>query len=493
MSTEIKRSAGIAINPHIFRKYDIRGVADFDPADGEARPHFDLTPKQAWLIGRAFGTWLKHRSGNRAVVGRDSRGTSLDLANSVAVGLLSTGCEVIDIGLSTTPMCYFAVDYLDAHGGVMVTGSHNPMSSNGFKLSKEHFQTLVETDIQALYQLILAEDFTTGQGRYWEQEISAAYEEAIVQRVRSATRPIRVVVDPGNAVGGLLAPGLLRRLGYQVSVLNGELKYPFPKGSPDPEQPAKVRELAQQVAALGADIGIAYDGDADRIGVIDESGQKIESDLLLLLYARAVLRENPGAAIVFDVKCTDLLIDDIRSHGGVPVMSKTGHSNIKQKMMEMDSGDSPALLGGELSGHMFFKDRYFGFDDALYATCRILEILSESDLPLSEMLAELPETFTTRELALPCPDESKSAVIRDITSRLKRKGLEVIDIDGARIRFGKHQWALVRQSNTQPKLTARLQASSAAQLQENIEMMLAELGRFDSVELDELQVALQEV
>lgn len=483
----------INVSSEIFRSYDIRGVADSDPLNPDIKRTIDLTARQAWLIGKSYGTWIKRSSGSKVVVARDNRRTSIDIASGFMVGVLSVGCEVIDIGLSTTPLLYFAVEELGCDGGMMVTGSHNPMWSNGLKLSKPGYRTLVSDEIQAIYQTIVDQDFIQGQGNFREEKILDIYLEALKERVKPASKPLKVVVDPGNATGGLFAPRFLSELGYEVIAINSELIYPFPKGSPDPEQPDKVKELGEKVLEFGADVGVAYDGDADRVGIVDEKGQKIESDLLLLILARNVLEENEGAEIVFDVKCSDLLHIDIKNRGGLPVMWKTGHSNIKQKMADDAAKGIPVLLGGELSGHIFFRDRFYGFDDAIYVSARVLEILSRTDQTMSQLLSDLPELKTTRELALPCPDNQKAFVINNLLERFKSLECDVIDMDGVRIPFDQYKWALIRASNTQPKLTARFQARDNNSLIEIVELVRGELDQFDFVDATDLEMGLKEV
>jgi phosphomannomutase/phosphoglucomutase len=483
----------ISVSSDIFRSYDIRGVADSDPLNPDEKRRIDLTASQAWLIGKAYGTWIKHSSGSRVVVGRDNRRTSIEIASGFMIGVLSTGCDVIDIGLSTTPLLYFSVEELDCDGGMMVTGSHNPMWSNGLKLSKPGYRTLVSDEIQSLYQTVINQGFNIGEGNFREENIIDIYIEALKDRVKPACKSLRVVVDPGNATGGLFAPRFLSELGYEVIPINSELIYPFPKGSPDPEQPDKVKELGEKVLEYGADVGVAYDGDADRVGIVDEKGQKIESDLLLLLLARKVLEENEGAEIVFDIKCSDLLPLDIKKRGGLPVMWKTGHSNIKQKMAEDAAKGIPVLLGGELSGHIFFRDHFYGFDDAIYVSARVLEILSRTEVSMSQLLGDLPQLRTTRELALPCPDNKKTLVIDNLLERFKSLGYDVIDIDGIRIPFEKYKWALIRASNTQPKLTARFQAKDRNSLIEIVELIRGELDQFDFIDAADLEKGLKEV
>lgn len=483
----------IKVSKEIFRSYDIRGVADVDPLNPDEERDVDLTVRQAWLIGKAYGTWIKKASGTKVVVGRDNRRTSVDIASGFIVGVLSVGCEIVDIGLSTTPLLYYAVEELGCDGGMMVTGSHNPMWSNGLKLSKSGYRTLISHEIQSIFQIIADQNFPKGRGSYREEDLIDKYLSALKDRVQPAAKPLKVVVDPGNATGGIFAPRFLSDLGYEVIPINSELIYPFPKGSPDPEQPSKVEELGQKVKEYGADVGVAYDGDSDRVGIVDENGHKIESDLLLVFLARKVLEENPGAHIVYDVKCTDLLNIDIKKHGGKPVMWKTGHSNIKQKMSDDIKNGLPTLLGGELSGHIFFKDRFYGFDDAVYVSARVLEILSRSDKTMSQQLEDLPELKTTRELALPCPDNKKASVINDLLEKFKSKHFEVIDIDGARISFDLHKWALIRSSNTQPKLTARFQAKDNESLIEIVNLVRDELIDYKYVDISDLEQGLKEV
>lgn len=484
----------IPVNPSTFRDYDIRGVADIDPFEPNVKREIDMTSRQSWLVGKAYGTWLKRvHNGQNIVVGRDNRRTSLDLATGFITGVLSTGCNVTDIGLAFTPLVYFASGRPGYDGGLMITGSHNPMWSNGLKLVKGGYQTLVGEEIQTLFEIIISEDFEVGKGIYETENILNVYKDALKTRTQNAMRPLKVVVDTGNATAGLVAPQLLSELGYEVIAINDQLIYPFPNGAPDPEQPDKVRELGEQVVRLGADVGIAYDGDADRVGIIDQSGYKVESDIVLLLLARQVIAENPGAEILFDVKCTDVLIDDISQRGGEPLMTKTGHSNVKQKMKGERTAGKLALLGGELSGHMFFADRFFGFDDGIYASCRFLEYLSAQEGSVSDQLRDLPDLLTTRELALPCPDENKADVVSELYQRFVEKGFDVIDIDGVRIRFEKNKWALVRMSNTQPKLTARFQAKTIEDLKEIVSLMRLELEKFPYVVFEDLDKGLAEV
>lgn len=484
----------VEISSTIFRNYDIRGVADIDPLEPNIKRNIDLTPRQAWLIGKAYGTWIQKNIGSKIVIGRDNRRTSIDIASGFILGALSTGCEIIDIGVATSPLLYFSVDELGCSGGLMVTGSHNPMWSNGLKLCKNQYKTMVDDEIFSLFEMIRSQEFKMGTGSYkFDDSVQELYIEALKSRLKPKNKKLKVVVDSGNATGGLLSIRFLEELGHEIYPINSELIYPFPKGSPDPEQPGKLVELSNKVKELGADVGIAYDGDADRVGVIDEKGQKIESDLVVLLLAREVLVENPGAEIVFDVKCSDLLIEDIKKRGGIPVMWKTGHSNIKQKMSDDVEAGIPALLGGELSGHIFFRDRFFGFDDALYASCRVLEILSLQDKPLSQLLSDLPQLKTTRELAFPCPDEKKDNVITHLQESLAKQGYKVNNTDGVRISFGPQKWALIRMSNTQPKLTGRFQSPDQQGFLEISELIHKALSDFSYIDISDIKKGVDEV
>ncbi len=481
----------VKIDRTIFREYDIRGTADIDPLElGEGKPprEINLTADQAFLIGKAYGTHIRRRGGQKIVIGRDTRASSMSLAWGVISGLREVGIDVYEIGICTTPMVYFATQHLKMDGGVMITGSHNPMWSNGIKMNVTSTISLVGAEITALYEMIQASDFEKGAGRIIQVDIREAYIDAVVAHVRPAKRPLKVVLDTGNATGALVAPEIIRRLGYDVVTINEEMVYPFPNGAPDPEQPSKMIALGKKVVELGADIGVAVDGDADRVGAVDRQGNKLESDILLLLYARQVLAENPGAEILFDVKCTDLLFDDIKAHGGVAMMWKTGHSVLKAKLHDEAAHGKKALLAGELSGHIFFRDRWYGFDDGIYSACRLLEIRSASDKTISEMLAGLPRLYSTRELALECTDETKVQIVEDLKHKLAGDGYKIIDIDGVRVDFGNHEWALVRPSNTQPKLTARFCAVSKPRLAEITDIVrkkLVEIGGVDLKELDE--------
>lgn len=442
----------MTINPFIFRAYDVRGKVGID-----------ITPDVFEQVGRAYGT-LKRRQGGRTVaLGMDNRLTSPPLKEAFVAGCLATGLDVVDIGVNHTPLLYFAVAHWKLDGGATVTGSHNPVSDNGVKMVHAGAMPLTEEEIQNLYQTIQRGDFARGAGARTSRDPREDYFAAILGHVR-LSRPLRVVVDAGNGIAGVFAPELLRRLGCEVIELYCESDGSFPNHLPDPEMEENVRDLVARVLAERADIGIAYDGDADRVGVIDEGGRRHEADLLLALLARDLLRRHPGAKIVFDVKSSQVLVDDVRQHGGQPIMWKTGHSHLKRKMRE-----DGILLGGEVSGHMFFAENWYGVDDGILASCRLLEMLSRSPDPVSTHFDTLPHLHSTPELKAPCPDERKFHVVADLGRRFRGR-YETIDVDGTRILFA-DGWGLVRASNTNPYLTLRFEART----REGLDRMMAEV------------------
>lgn len=433
------------ISPEIFREYDIRGVVD---------PELDS--ETCVLLGRGLGTTLARAGARSVAVGRDVRLSSDRIRDDLVRGLSSTGLDVVDVGVVPTPCLYYALYTLDVGGGVMITGSHNPAEYNGFKTSVGK-DSIHGENIQAVRCLIEAGDFETGAGKVVERRILPEYLGRVTEGV-TPERGLTVVVDAGNGVAGPHAPNVLETLGCTVHKLYCEPDGRFPNHHPDPTVEKNLKDLIAKVKATGADLGIAFDGDADRIGVVDEKGGIVWGDRLLALYARQVLRDGP-TSIIFEVKCSKGLIEDIVAHGGTPVMWRTGHSLIKQKMKE-----TGALLAGEMSGHMFFKHRYFGYDDAIYAACRLVEIVANEDAPLSEIMATIPKYPSTPEIRLECPEAHKFAVVKEIVAHF-RKTHPVIDVDGARIDFG-DGWGLVRASNTTPLLVMRFEADTEARLAE---------------------------
>jgi len=406
------------------------------------------------------------------VVGIDATGGWL----GATAGVLATGLDVVDIGLVPTPILYFATAHWKLDGGANVTGSHNPIEYNGVKMVHPGAAPLTEEEIQRLRRLAERNDFERGRGTLAARSPREDY-FATVSRLVKPARRLKVVVDAGNGVAGLYAPDLLRRIGCEVVELHCESDGSFPHHLPDPEDPANVVDLQARVVETGADLGIAYDGDADRVGVVDERGRRHEADLILVLLARDLLRRHPGAKIVFDVKSSQSLIDEITKHGGVPVMWKTGHSHLKRKMRE-----DGILLGGEVSGHMFFAENYYGVDDGLLGSGKIVEIVAGQPGPASALFDSIEHLHATPELKAMCPDEDKFRVVDELVRELKQR-YETVDIDGARVRFPSGGWGLVRASNTNPYLTLRFEARSEAEVDAMKRVIYDALRRYPFVTL----------
>lgn len=432
------------INPKIFREYDIRGIAGVD-----------LDESVVEILGRAMGTFFLGRGQNDVALGRDVRLSSPGFAQALTRGLLSTGCDVADLGVVPTPLLYFSVFYKRMPAGVMITGSHNPPEHNGFKMMSGE-ETLYGKTIQGLYEIVRKGVFPRGQGRVRPLDIVPEYQDYVAGNVHLA-RPVRLVVDAGNGTGGVVAVPLLRRLGADVTALFCEPDGRFPNHHPDPTIPEAMDKLVAKVRETGAEVGIAYDGDADRIGVVDDTGRILWGDQLLIVFARDILPSRPGAAVISEVKASKVLYEEIEKLGGRPIMWRTGHSLIKEKIKEEN-----APLAGEMSGHIFFHDRWFGFDDAIYASARLIEILSRSRDKLSAMMASLPKTFVTPEIRIYASDEVKFKIV-DQVRRILAARHPVIDIDGVRAIFPKG-WGLVRASNTQAVIVLRFEADTEADL-----------------------------
>ncbi len=434
----------------VFRAYDVRG---------KVGP--DIDARFAGLLGKAIGTAARREGRTTLSVGRDCRTHSPELHAALVTGLRSTGITVVDIGIVPTPLVYFSLFHLEreVQGGVMITGSHNAKEYNGFKICLG--QTSIHGErIQDLRCLIEADDFEEGQGGYRERPVLRDYIDTVKKGLWFPHTRIKVVVDCGNGTAGPVAIPLLTELGFDVIPMFAEMDGNFPNHHPDPTEPHNLEALQKRVLTVGAAVGVAYDGDADRIGLIDERGQVLFGDKILILLARKLLEWEPGAAIVGEVKCSQTLFDDITARGGRAIMSQVGHSLIKARMKE-----EGALLAGEMSGHIFFKHRYFGYDDAIYATCRVLEVLARDSRPLSAQLEDLPQTYSTPEIRLQCPDEKKFSVVASLQAQFKADPSvrAVIDIDGARVVWG-DGWGLVRASNTEPVLVVRCEAGSEAGL-----------------------------
>jgi len=438
------------MNTHIFREYDIRGLVDKD-----------LTVEVVELLGKGLGTMIRRQHGRSVVVGRDCRESSTRFRDALAKGLTSTGLNVLDVGVVPTPLTYFAANTLPVDGLAMITGSHNPPEYNGFKIGAGK-TTFHGPEIQQLRKLIEARDFEkTGKpGTVEPYDIITPYNHFIRQTVKVGRKGMRIVIDAGNGTGGAVAVPLFQSMGFDVVPLFCEMDATFPNHHPDPTVVENLEDLIEAVKREKAEVGIAYDGDSDRIGVIDDQGNILWGDQLMILFSRYVLKESPGAAIVGEVKCSYTLYDDIAQKGGKPVMWKAGHSLIKAKMKE-----THAELAGEMSGHIFFKNRYFGFDDAVYSSARLLEILTHEPKKLSGLLADVPKTYASPELRVDTREEKKFELVKRATDTLRAAGHKIIDVDGVRVTFP-DGWGLIRASNTQPILVLRFEASTPERLKE---------------------------
>ncbi len=450
-------------NPRVFREYDIRGKADADLHDDFAR-----------ALGRAYGTYIRRRGGRRVAVGRDCRVSGPRIFAAFSGGIRESGLDVIDLGVVPTPVLYFALyrDALAVDGGVCITGSHNPGDENGFKMCVGR-GSLYGAEIQKLRAMIDAGDFDVGAGEIEAVDLLPAYYADLEARLRPGRR-LKVVIDAGNGMGGLTGGRVYRALGHEVIELFCELDGSFPNHHPDPTVEANLTHLRRAVAEHGADLGIAFDGDADRIGAIDARGRVVWGDQLLTFFGRSLLDEHPAKDIrvVCEVKCSEVVAQDLGARGISVEMWKVGHSLIKTRMKE-----TGALLAGEMSGHLFFADRYYGYDDAVYAGARLLEIVSRGQHTLAELLDSLPPSVTTPELRLPCADDLKFGVVAQAAEHFRGR-YPVNEIDGVRITFP-HGWGLLRPSNTGPVLVMRFEADTPARLtayREEVEACLRGLG-----------------
>jgi phosphomannomutase/phosphoglucomutase len=436
----------VPVERSIFRAYDIRGVV------GKT-----LSQEVAHLIGRAIGSEVRARGLKEVAVARDGRLSGPDLMQGLVIGLRAAGCNVIDIGMVPTPMLYFATFELNTGCGVMLTGSHNPPDYNGFKIMIGG-ETLAEQAIQDLYARISTGNFSQGQGSMQSLDVSKAYVDRISSDIQVES-PLKVVVDCGNGVAGVIAETLLQAIGCEVTPLYCDVDGEFPNHHPDPSEPHNLQDLIISTQRTRADIGVAFDGDGDRLGVVTPQGKIIYPDRMLMAFAQDVLTRNPGASIIFDVKCTGQLGNVIRAAGGVPIMWRTGHSLIKHKMRE-----TGAELAGEMSGHFFFKERWFGFDDGLYAACRMLEILAASGLSVDELFEELPDSVSTPELKVPMREGEHYQFMEKFKAKASFPRARITTIDGIRADF-EDGWGLVRPSNTTPILVLRFDASNEAALE----------------------------
>ena len=435
------------MNPHIFREYDIRG-----------RVPEELNQETVHRLGLSFGTYYQSHGASKITLGRDCRLSSPELRDSLLHGLLEAGVDVLDLGMVPTPLLYFSLHYFDVDGGIQITGSHNPPEYNGFKISLGKV-TIYGDEIQEIREIAGAGEFHNGKGRLESAEIVGHYLDYLRDNLKPGHLPIRAVVDGGNGMGGLVAPDAFTAMGVEVVKLFCEPDGHFPNHHPDPTVPENLKTAISKVSETSADLAIAFDGDADRIGVVDHEGNIIFGDQLMIIFSRDLLERHPGATIIGEVKCSQVLFDDIEHHGGKPLMWKVGHSLIKKKLKE-----ESALLAGEMSGHLFFAERYFGYDDAIYAGARLLEILTRTGKSIKELLAGVPPMVSTPEIRLDCPDDKKFQLVAEMAEEFK-KDHQVIDVDGARVLFDSG-WGLVRASNTQPVLVFRFEAQDEERLEQ---------------------------
>ncbi len=438
------------IEKSMFREYDIRGKEN----DRE------LNPASMELIGKGYASFLKRRGINRLVVGHDNRATSEDFVLAVSKGLVSSGCHVIDIGRVLTPMLYWAQYHFQVEGGVMVTASHNPAGWNGVKLALGYSTTLNQQDLEEILHIIETDNFQKGNGKIKKEEnIFENYKKDLLSRV-TLQKKMKVVVNTGNGTAGFFAPDFLRAAGCEVIEHLTEPDPEYPNYTPNPAQVEMMTDTGKKVRDTRAHFGIAIDGDGDRLGLTNEKGETVWPDRYLILLSRLILEKNPGAKIVFDVKVSQALPEDIESHGGIPIMWKTGHSHIKAKLKE-----EKAALAGEMSGHIFFADNFYGFDDALFTALKLVEYFSHCDKSVSNLVAETPYYISTPALHAECPDEKKYQVVQELTEEFK-KSHNVVDINGARVYFGKKSWGLIRASSNLPALVLRFEAKTNDEIKE---------------------------
>lgn len=449
------------VDPHIFREYDIRGIAALE-----------LTDDLAVAVARAYGTVMVREGRRRIALGRDVRESSPRLLERWAEGLQSCGLTILDVGEVPTPALYYAIVHLEADGGVMITGSHNPIEYNGFKMCRGT-SSVWGKEIQELKRRLESGDIDSGRGSREAHQILPSYIEMVISKTKPL-RPLKVVLDAGNGTGGLAAPEIFRRLGHEIITLYCEPDGRFPNHQPDPTVEAYMQDLKRKVVETGADLGVGYDGDSDRIGAIDEKGRMVWGDQLLALYARDILTRLPGAKFIYDVKCSQALEEDIRAHGGLPIMWKTGHSLTKAKMKE-----EGAPAAGEMSGHMFFSEDFYGYDDAIYASARLAAILARTERKLSELVDSLPSYKSSPEIRIECTDEDKFRIVEEVGKEFAAK-YDVLAIDGSRVQFG-DGWGLIRASNTQPVLVLRFEAKTEQRLAEIREEFHSRLSRYPMV------------
>jgi len=452
------------VNKDIFRTYDIRGIAETDLDN--------ITVEQ---LGRAYGTFLP-KEAKTIGIGRDIRLSSKRIRDKFVKGLLSTGKDVIDLGMIPTPILYFAVNKYELDGGVEITGSHNPKEYNGLKILKGK-DTIYGDDIKELGRIAESSQFRKGKGTYLEKNPVKDYIDDISGRVSFGEKTLYIIFDAGNGTAGPIVRKLYEKLPFSFEILYEKPIGSFPNHLPDPTIPEYLDSLIKRVKKTKADFGVGFDGDGDRIGAIDEQGNIIWGDKLLAIFAKEVLLEHPQSKIICEVKCSNGLIEFVKKNGGIPIVWKTGHSLIKAKMKEEN-----ALLAGEMSGHMFFRDKYYGFDDAIYASLRLTQLLSKTDKKLSSLAREVPSYFATPEVRINCPDNKKFQVVKEVKNHFIKKNLPIIDVDGVRVSFT-DGWGLLRASNTQPVLVLRFEANTEKALKRIKTTFLELLEKYSFIKL----------
>lgn len=464
------------INKNIFRSYDIRGIAIGD--------EIDITEEAALHIGKAVGSFLVRLGRKDMACGRDGRLTSDALQKSFIDGVLSTGLNVHNIGLTPSPMLYFAVCLDEYDCGVNVTASHNPMEYNGFKVVDDWAHSIYGDDLQEIYEMTVSQEYELGEGQYFEDDVWSRYKDRLHSMVEIKGN-VKVCVDSGNGVTGPFVEELFDLPGVELVPMFTEVDGNFPHHIANPEKAENLVEMSAKIKEVGADFGIGFDGDGDRVGVLDENGEHYTCDLLLMLLARDALSRNPGRHVIFDIKSSKVVENDIDAHGGVAVRSKTGHSHIETAMKETD-----AILGGEISGHMFFAEDYYGYDDAFLAALKILAMVANFDGKFSEMFGGLPSVFNTPEIRLTCDDNVKFDLIHDLTEKFQDMDYDVLTVDGAFVEFNENSWGCVRASNTAPQITLRFEADSDDYLKEIIGIFVEAMSEYDYLDLSKLRSLL---
>ncbi|MBI4078868.1 MAG: phosphomannomutase/phosphoglucomutase [Candidatus Levybacteria bacterium] len=448
----------------MFREYDLRGRETDE----------EINDSSMYYIGRGFGTFLAKQIIKEAVVGHDARSTSENFHANIIKGLIECGINVIDIGTVTTPMSYWAQYYFKVKGLVMVTASHNPAGWNGVKLGSDLSYTLLTKELQEVYDTIAKEKFASGKGNVRKENIKEAYMSDLLIRA-TITKKFKILVNTGNGTAGLFAPEILRRAGNDVVEHFTNVDPAYPNYTPNPDGTAMMEDTGAQTVVNKCDFGFAFDGDGDRLGLVDEKGQIVWPDRYEILLSRLVLKKHPGAKIVFDVKVSEALPEDIKAHGGIPIMWKTGHSHIKAKLKEEN-----AALAGEMSGHVFFVEDFYGFDDGIFASLKLLEYLSTQNKPLSDVISQTPYYLSTPTIQLKTTDEDKYNVVEALTKEFKDEGYRVVDINGARV-YMDNGWGLVRASSNTPTLVLRFEAKTKKELEKIQAIFNEKLNKFPVV------------